>query len=297
MMKTPIFKTLEHLNLTSTETRKLFNNRTRDIDDLKVWKDEVSGVIYIDDFYTGDQTYVDGTYRGRQHESEIAQAKKPDYQRTMDAQRRFESNLRFVAGRRLIDFGCGSGDFLRLVKNDCAEVCGVELQQNYVDALNADDIRCENNLDAIQSDSIDVCVSFHVIEHLPNPLETLQLLKEKIVSGGMLIIEVPHANDFLIATLNNDEFKQFTLWSQHLVLHTRESLYRMLTYVGFDDICIEGVQRYPLSNHLHWLANSKPGGHQSLLSIIDTPNLTNAYSDSLARIDATDTLVAIARVS
>ena len=175
-------------------------------------------------------------------------------------------------------------------------MCGVELQQNYVDALNADDIRCENNLDAIQSDSIDVCVSFHVIEHLPNPLETLKLLKEKIVSGGMLIIEVPHANEFLLSTLNNDEFKQFTLWSQHLVLHTRESLNRMLSYVGFDDIRIEGVQRYPLSNHLNWLANGKAGGHKSPLSLIDSPTLANAYSDSLARLDVTDTLVAIAKV-
>jgi len=296
-MKTPVFNTLQRLDLTSIKTRKLFNDRTRDIDDLKVWKDEVSGVIYIDDFYTSDETYIDGTYIDKQQKAEIAQAEKPDYERKMDAQRRLESNLKFVAGRRLVDFGCGGGDFLRLVKNDCAQVCGVELQQNYVDALNADDIRCENNLDAIKSNSIDVCVSFHVIEHLPDPLETLKLLKEKIVSGGMLIIEVPHANDLLLSTLKNDAFKQFTLWSQHLVLHTRESLSRMLSYVGFEDISIEGVQRYPLSNHLNWLSNGRPGGHKSPLSLIDSPTLTNAYSDSLARMNVTDTLVAIAKVN
>jgi len=56
------------------------------------------------------------------------------------------------------------------------------------------------------------------------------------------------------------------------------------------------VQRYPLSNHINWLSNGKPGGHKSSLSLIDTPALTSAYSDSLARIDATDTLVAIAKV-
>ena len=295
-MKTSIFDTLNYLNLSSIETRKLFNSRTRDVDDLKVWKDEVSGVIYIDDYYTGDDTYVDGSYIGRQVESEIIQAEKQDYERIMDAQRRLGSYLKFCVGRRLVDFGCGAGDFLRLVKDDCAEVCGIELQQSYLEALNSDDIRCEKNLDAIQIGSIDVCVSFHVIEHLPNPLETLKLLKEKIVSGGTLLIEVPHANDALLSTLNNDEFKQFTLWSQHLVLHTRESLRRMLSYVGFEDICIEGVQRYPLSNHLNWLANGKAGGHKSPFSIIDSLTLTNAYSDSLARIDGTDTLVAIAKV-
>lgn len=295
-MKTSIFNTLNQLQLTSIETRKLYNSCTRDKNDITVWKDELSGVIYIDDFYTGDETYIDGSYRDKQQELELAQAEKKNYEWTIDAQRRFESNLKFVAGRRLLDFGCGRGDFLRLVKDDCLEVVGVEIQQNLVDSINADSIRCETNLDDIQDESIDVCVSFHVIEHLPNPLDILKSIKMKIVTGGILIVEVPHANDFLLSTLNNDDFKQFTLWSQHLVLHTRESLYKMLSHVGYKDILIEGVQRYPLSNHLNWLANSKPGGHKSPLSLIDSPALTNAYSDSLAKMNVTDTLVAIAKV-
>jgi 2-polyprenyl-3-methyl-5-hydroxy-6-metoxy-1,4-benzoquinol methylase len=254
----------------------------------------VSGVIYIDGFYTGNQTYVDGSYRENKQLS--LQAVKLDYEQATDAKRRFESNLRFVAGKKVVDFGCGSGDFLRLVKNHCDDVIGVELQQDYVDALNADDVKCVSGLDSIENNSIDTCVSFHVIEHLPNPLEVLESLKEKIVSGGMLLIEVPHANDFLLSALSNKQFKQFTLWSQHLVLHTRESLRRMLDHVGFEEIYIEGVQRYPLSNHLNWLANGKARGHKSSLSLIESPMLKDAYADSLARIDATDTLVAIAKV-
>ena len=92
-----------------------------------------------------------------------------------------------------------------------------------------------------------------------------------------------------------DQFKQFTLWSQHLVLHTRESLMKTLEFVGFKDIQIEGVQRYPLSNHLNWLANGKGGGHKSPLSMLDSEMLIDAYQNSLARINATDTLVAIAK--
>ena len=41
-------ETLQKLNLSSIQTRKLFNNGTRDVDNLKVWKDELSGVIFID---------------------------------------------------------------------------------------------------------------------------------------------------------------------------------------------------------------------------------------------------------
>ena len=293
--KTSIFKTLELLQLTSTQSRSVFNKKTWDVEDLVVWRDDVSGVIYIDDFYTGEETYVEGTYR--KEEQLDRSIGKPDSVRLADGERRFQSNLQFVIGKRVLDFGCGEGDFLRKVKKHCIDVCGVELQQDYVDALNSDGISCVNNLDEIDDNSIDICVSFHVIEHLPNPLDTLSLLKKKIVSGGMIVIEVPHSNDFLLSSLSNDSFKQFTLWSQHLVLHTRESLHRMLDYVGFKDVLIEGIQRYPLSNHLNWLANNKPGGHRSYLSAIDAPSLHEAYSNALSKIDATDTLTAVAKVT
>ena len=293
-MTTSVFQTLEKLGLTSKESRTLFNDRTRDVDSLNVWRDSISGVIYIDDFYTGDETYVDGSYR----EDKAVELKtgKPDFERTTDAQRRLKSNLKFVVGKRVGDFGCGSGDFLRLAKSHCSDVVGIELQQNYVGSLNNDGIFCVNNLESISDKSLDIVVSFHVIEHLPNPLEILSELKRKVVSGGQVLIEVPHANDFLLSVVGCDEFKQFTLWSQHLVLHTRESLRKTLEFVGLEDIHIEGVQRYPLSNHLNWLANGKGGGHKSPLSMLDSDSLFDAYKNSLARIDATDTLVALAKV-
>ena len=173
---------------------------------------------------------------------------------------------------------------------------GIELQQNYVDELNNLSIPFSNKLDAIKDGSFDIIVSFHVIEHLPNPVETLMKLKRKIISGGQILIEVPHANDFLLNAVACEEFKQFTLWSQHLVLHTRESLRKTLKSVGLEDIQIERVQRYPLSNHLNWLSNGKPGGHKSPISILDSDALSKEYHNSLARIDATDTLLAIAKV-
>ena len=60
-MTNSIFQTLEKLGLTSKQSRVLFNDRTRDVKNLKVWKDSNSGVIYIDDFYTGDEIYIDGS--------------------------------------------------------------------------------------------------------------------------------------------------------------------------------------------------------------------------------------------
>ena len=293
-MKLSIFQTLEKLGLASKENQILFNEKTRDVNDLKVWKDKVSGVIYIDEFYTGEQTYINGSYRN--DEVVDLNIEKPDFENLMDAQRRFKSNLNLVVGKRVADFGCGNGDYLKLIKPYCIEVFGIELQKNYLDYLNKIGISCTNDLSNISNKSLDVLVSFHVIEHLPNPLETLTELINKVVTGGYILIEVPHANDFLLSTIFCEEFKQFTLWSQHLILHTRESLKKILNYVGLKNIQIKGVQRYPLSNHLNWLVNGKAGGHKSQLSAIDSDALLSAYNDSLSKIDATDTLVAIAKV-
>ena len=74
--KISIFETLSKLGLTSHSTKELFSKKTRDVPDLKVFKDKISGVIYIDDFYVGDDDYRSGSYR----ENEPKEIKfKPPY--------------------------------------------------------------------------------------------------------------------------------------------------------------------------------------------------------------------------
>ena len=287
-----IFKTLEELGLTSASTREVYSFGTRDKTDLTVWKDQVSGVIYIDDFYIGDITYEKGDYRKTKQKDLKTGA--PDFERLNDAQRRLQDYLPLIAGKHLMDFGCGRGEFLLLAEQFCQKVTGVDLQEDFLAELRGRNIECETSLTSIKCDSLDICVMFHSLEHLLNPKEFLQEIRLKLRSGGRIIVEVPHANDFLLSGLDLATFKNFTLWSQHLILHTRESLRRLLEAAGFKNVLIKGTQRYPLSNHLTWLNAGRPGGHKGHLSIIDTAALTDAYSDALASIDATDTLTAIA---
>lgn len=143
---------------------------------------------------------------------------------------------------------------------------------------------------------MDVITLFHCFEHLPDPTSTLHTLRSSLKGRGegLIIIEVPHARDFLIENLKLKEFIEFTLWSQHLILHTRESLRLILVDAGFKNIVIEGVQRYGIANHFQWMLNKKPGGHKSILSMLETPELFVEYEKALAHIDATDTIVAIA---
>ncbi len=267
---------------------EVFAEETRDCRELRVFRDTKSGVIFIDDHYVGDATYTDGAYR----EDDLS--KSASHEDLRDAQRRYQAYLRFVSGKKLCDFGCGAGLFLKLVKTTCSDVHGIELQASFIRDMHSNGIGCSSQMP--DNSVYDVITLFHVLEHLPNFRAQLKQLHAHLKPDGQgtIIVEVPHANDFLLTYLGSESFKQFTLWSQHLILHTRDSLRRALIDAGFKQVTIEGVQRFNVSNHLKWLANAQAGGHRSILSVFETPELTQAYASALSKIDASDTLVAIA---
>jgi len=288
-MNNNIFKTLELIGAVTEKNKVEYSTKTRDMDPLTVFRDKVSGVIYIEDFYPGDDVYESGEYR----KDDIG-AGTPDYEALVDARRRALAYEQFFLGNSIAEFGCGAGDFLDLSRGNVKSCIGIELQEDYRKSINSRGIKCVSSLEDLEDSSIDVIFSFMVFEHLSDPLVVLDLMKKKLKKGGSVIIEVPHARDILLSQLDCEAFKYFTLWSQHLVLYTREAFTRLFQYAGYENIIVEGVQRYGLSNHLMWLATGLPAGHKSKLSTIDSSDLKESYTNALRKIDATDTIVLIA---
>ena len=103
---------------------------------------------------------------------------------------------------------------------------GVELNFNKIRYLNNKKITFTRNITDLddQNFKFDTIFLFHVFEHLLYPDQILKKLKSKLKKDGNLIIEVPHANDILINKLKLKSFLNFTLWSEHLILHTKKSL-------------------------------------------------------------------------
>jgi 2-polyprenyl-3-methyl-5-hydroxy-6-metoxy-1,4-benzoquinol methylase len=280
---------LVDLNLINTKTLEVFSNKTRDTNNIKVLRDNTSGVIFLDSFEPDDNIYKDGEYR---NEGTHLFGKR-DYEIIVDVRRRLQDYEQFYVGKRVIDFGCGEGTFIKEIKMHTQEICGIEIERSYVKHLNEVGLDCQTDINKVKSGSVDTVFCFHTLEHLKEPLEVLRQFYRILTSKGHLIIEVPHANDFLFKHLKSDPFKEFSLWSQHLILHSRISLEKFLRVSGFNDFIIQGKQRYPISNHLNWLRNGKPGGHKSILSSLDNEALSMAYESSLQMLDATDTLVAV----
>ena len=134
---------------------------------------------------------------------------------------------------------------------------------------------------------------FHVLEHIPHQVKILKTLRKKLTRNGKIIIEVPSAKDFLLSFEKFEDFKKFTFWSEHLILHTEKSLREVLKKAGYKKIQVKYYQRYNFANHLGWFVNKKPGGHVFFKEIVDI-KINRNYIEYLKRIKCTDTLIAIA---
>lgn len=207
-----------------------------------------------------------------------------------DDQRRFDSLASILANKKVLDFGCGSGGFLMKAKALAARAEGVELERRVREHWQ-DQIMIYPDVESVGTNRYDVITGFHVIEHLMDPRTMLKTLATKLAKNGRLIIEVPSSEDALLTLFGSEAFRKFTYWSQHLYLFSVESLRRLSEQAGLRIVSIQQYQRYPLSNHLHWLSHGEPGGHAKW-AFLDSQELSTAYANALARIGKCDTLIA-----
>ena len=208
--------------------------------------------------------------------------------------RRYNQFKNLFFNKNLLDYGCGWGGFLREVKN-AKSLTGFEVRQECLDYLkNKRNIKLIKSLDKLNH-KFDIITLFHVLEHLSNPLDVLKKLKKTLKPNGKIIIEVPSANDFLLSINNLSSFKKFTLWSEHLMLHTEKSIRKFLTICGFKKVKILYYQRYNFENHLGWFINGEPGGHEFFKGLVDD-KFKDQYIKFLKRSRKTDTLLAVAQV-
>jgi SAM-dependent methyltransferase len=207
-----------------------------------------------------------------------------------DDQRRFDMMKAMLPSKRLLDFGCGAAGFLRLARNLAADVTGIELETRVRDYW-AGKIKIVPDVESAGGGGYDLATAFHVIEHLPDPRAMLISLAGALKPNGRMIVEVPSADDALLTLYDCDAFQRFTYWSQHLFLFNASTLEMLARQAGLRIVAVQYYQRYPLSNHLHWLSRGKPGGHERW-TFLDTLELTSAYANSLAALGKTDTLIA-----
>jgi 2-polyprenyl-3-methyl-5-hydroxy-6-metoxy-1,4-benzoquinol methylase len=285
---------LEKLGIIDAESVELHFPRVRDNANTKVLKCKKSGVIFLENS-TVNELYYHSKVKTNDGitATPTLGANKISTPVNDDDSRRAKDFSGFVRGKDWLDYGTGRGGLVKLLKPVARSSCAFEINKSFVDDMRRDDIEVFDQLSALTDSRFDIVTMFHVLEHLLNPIETLAKLRTSLKAGGRIVVEVPHANDFLLKTLDLDAFKEFTFWSEHLILHTRNSLSMFLAEAGFKDIVIKGYQRYSLDNHLYWLRMAKPGGHDHWAHLTNEA-IRSAYADMLCDLDQTDTLIAFA---
>jgi len=293
----PIYREFIDLGLIDRRNVEQIAPRTRDLE-IPVYRDRQTKLIFLERVERSDTYYrteKPADRDGSRARIPIASGDVVDTATLDDSRRRFEQFRERIDGKVICDFGCGYGDFLTLAAGVAAKACGVELREECLRQIAA----CAPGIETRQSiadhaSDFDAVTMFHVLEHIPFQTDVLKAIRDKLKAGGAIIVEVPHAEDFLIQSVDIPEFRAFTFWSEHLVLHTRASLEAVMAAAGFRDVRVLPHQRYGFTNHLHWFLERKPGGHEAFARF-ENCELEAAYRKAREADLTCDTLIGVGR--
>lgn len=97
--------------------------------------------------------------------------------------------------QRVLDIGCGTGDFLKMAQEYKWNIAGVEPDDNARKiASEKTGMEIQNNdwLNEIPDHSFDAVTMWHVLEHVPNLTEQISTLKRIVKPNGTIFIAVPN---------------------------------------------------------------------------------------------------------
>lgn len=106
---------------------------------------------------------------------------------------------KFSTGNRLLDIGSGTGYFLNAAKERGYSVSGIEKDskaRNFAIDNFGLDVKGEDFLWNINSDSFDVVTLWHVLEHMQNLNEVVDKLFNILSKDGTLILALPNHNSY-----------------------------------------------------------------------------------------------------
>jgi 2-polyprenyl-3-methyl-5-hydroxy-6-metoxy-1,4-benzoquinol methylase len=104
---------------------------------------------------------------------------------------------KFYKTGNILDIGCGTGEFLKTVKDAKWDTIGIEpsseVRKMAIDNYGLD-VREEKEIKNLGSQSFDIITMWHVLEHVPQLNERLEDLKRLIKPNGIIIIAVPNCS-------------------------------------------------------------------------------------------------------
>jgi ubiquinone/menaquinone biosynthesis C-methylase UbiE len=113
----------------------------------------------------------------------------------------YQYAAQFVAGKRVLDFGCGSGYGTALIAEHCFSAVGIDISEEALryarDHFSAHGLsfshiaQIEDAALPFEAESFDVVLSFQVIEHIQAVDLYLSEIRRVLKPGGLIILSTP----------------------------------------------------------------------------------------------------------
>lgn len=170
---------------------------------------------------------------------------------------------------RLLDIGCGTGAFRRVIADMVAEYVGVDIARYEGFPSDATFIRADLGRPSwpIEDEFADITVSLETIEHVENPRSFIREIFRVTKPGGLIVVSTPNQLTWLslLTLVVKNQFNAFQertgQYPSHLTALLEIDLLRTAREVGLSqiDIIYSGEGRVPgISRHWpRWLSRGR----------------------------------------
>src|SRR5215217_8074158 len=147
-------------------------------------------------------------------------------------------------GKRVLDAGCGTGDLAEALAERGCRVTGIEIDpeaarqaEKYCERVIVGDVEDLDLSEYLDDEPFDVILFGDVLEHLKDPLRTLDRLKPSLRPEGHVVASIPNvAHGSVRLALMQGKFQYSPLGlldDTHLRFFTRESVEQLFEDAGF----------------------------------------------------------------
>jgi SAM-dependent methyltransferase len=207
--------------------------------------------FYADEFYSANAVYFNNSALSLQLEQKGFFDSRWESIYNI-ANNFFEGN---IANKSVFDIGFGFAQALLYLKTKGLVVSGLEPSKEGVDYALSHGVEAYHvgieDFDCVGSQTFEMVLLLNVLEHLRNPVDTLQNIKTQLLkSNGLLVIDVPNDfNDFQV--IANEEYNLNEWWvypPNHINYFSPTSLKKLLADCGYEVVHCESS--FPLDMFL-----------------------------------------------
>lgn len=162
--------------------------------------------------------------------------------------------------RPLLDIGCGSGEWLKLLREHGFVARGVDINALSVQRARADGLDVVQGnairyLESLPDASIGAVTAMHVVEHLPfdGLVKLVDQCRRVLTDGGLLVLETPNPENLLVAS------HYFYIDPTHRNPLPPQTLQWIVSVRGFDHVRVERLTHARAFEAPEMLPNDLPG--------------------------------------